>query len=131
VRERAFGEWEGLAFEEVRQRWPVESAAWRRGQDVPSVGMETRSAAAARFVTAVMDAALPLDDADTLVIASHGGVIVCGLTVLLGLDPVEWLGLRVLANARWAVIEAAAHASSGWRMVSYGEGADPGDGWDF
>jgi probable phosphoglycerate mutase len=131
LRERAYGQWEGLSFDDVRERWPVESAAWRRGKDVVSVGMETRSASAARFVTAVMEAALPMDDADTLVIASHGGVIVCGLSVLLGLDPVEWVGLRVLAHARWAVVEAASHASSGWRLVAYGVGASPGDGWDF
>jgi probable phosphoglycerate mutase len=123
--ERAFGQWEGLEFRKVAERWPVEAAAWRRGQDVPDVGMETRSAAAGRFVTAVVEAALRVDDGGTLVVASHGGVIVCGLTALLGLDPVEWLGLRVMGNARWAVIEAAGHASSGWRLTGYDLGA-----WD-
>jgi broad specificity phosphatase PhoE len=61
-----------------------------------------------------------MDDAATLVVASHGGTIVCGLTALLGLDPQEWLGLRVLPNAGWALVEAASHASSGWRLTYYG-----------
>jgi probable phosphoglycerate mutase len=122
LRERGFGEWEGLSIEEVMSGWPVEAAAWRRGQDVPEVGMETRSAAAGRFVSAVVMAAQTIPPDGTLVVASHGGVIVCGLTALLGLDPVEWLGLRVMGNARWAVVESAQHASSGWRLAGYNLG---------
>jgi probable phosphoglycerate mutase len=122
LRERAFGQWEGLSFEEILDRWPVEAAAWRRGQDVPDVGMETRSAAAGRFVTGVITAAERVPAEGTLVVASHGGVIVSGLTALLGLDPVEWLGLQVMGNARWAVVESGDHTSSGWRLVSYDVG---------
>jgi probable phosphoglycerate mutase len=122
LRERAFGQWEGLGFEEILQRWPLEATAWRHGRDVPEVGMETRSAAAGRFVTGVITAAEQVANGGTLVVASHGGVIVCGLTALLGLDPVEWLGLRVMGNARWAVVESADHASSGWRLASYDVG---------
>jgi probable phosphoglycerate mutase len=128
LRERSYGEWEGLAVADVQQRWPVEAAAWRRGEDVPSVGMETRRAASTRFVAAVTDAVLSLPSDGTAVVVSHGGVIVAGLTALLGLDPAEWHGLRVMGNARWALAEASPHASPPWRLAAYDVAGD-GDPW--
>jgi len=40
-RECAFGEWEGLTFEEVRARWPEQLAAWLGDTSVPPPGGES------------------------------------------------------------------------------------------
>ncbi|MDR3201669.1 MAG: histidine phosphatase family protein [Bifidobacteriaceae bacterium] len=131
--ERAFGEWEGMGIGEIAERWPAEHAAWRTGRDVESIGMETRAAAAERWFEAVAEAAGAVADGGTLAVVSHGGVIVCGLTRLLGLDPQAWFGLRVMANAHWAVVEASGHAPRGWRLAGYDLGAEPSEeelsGW--
>jgi probable phosphoglycerate mutase len=124
LRERTYGDWEGLTVAELTRRWPVEAAAWSRGEDVPEVGMETRLAASARFVAAVTEVALPLPEDATVVVVSHGGVIVAGLTALLGLDPATWRGLRVMGNARWALVEASRHSNTPWRLVGYDISAD-------
>jgi probable phosphoglycerate mutase len=133
LRERAFGEWEGLTADAVREGWPEQFAAWRRGRDVPSVGMETRAAAAARYAECAAEAAAKADDGASVVIVAHGGVSACGLTQLLGLDPVAWQGLRVMANAHWAVLEASDQGPAGWRLAGYDLGAAAGteelSGW--
>jgi probable phosphoglycerate mutase len=125
LRERAFGQWEGLAMAELAAHWPDQYARWRRGQEVPEVGLETRVATAERYVAAVRDALATIEDGP-IVIVAHGGVIVSGLTALLGLDPSEWLGLRVMENAHWAVVDASAHVASGWRLAGYNIGVVPG-----
>ncbi|MDR0944686.1 MAG: histidine phosphatase family protein [Bifidobacteriaceae bacterium] len=127
LRERGFGQWEGLTMEEVSRRWPEETARWARGDDVPEVGMETRAAAAERFDAAVTEAAQTVDDDGTVVVASHGGVIVAGLTRLLGLDPSGWRGLRVMGNAHWAVIERTRVGAPAWRIASYDLGVSASD----
>ncbi|MCL2788217.1 MAG: histidine phosphatase family protein [Micrococcales bacterium] len=122
LQERAFGDWEGLAVTDVAKRWPAESAAWRAGQDVPSVGMEGREAAATRYAAALRDAAKTVDDDGILVVVSHGGVTVCGLTALLGLDTATWRGLRVMANAHWAMLDRTSGGPAGWRLAAYNLG---------
>jgi probable phosphoglycerate mutase len=117
--EREFGLWEGHAVTDIAERWPTEYARWRAGDDIPEIGMETRKTAAARFVAAAADAVQAAPDGSTVVLTTHGGVSVCGITALLELDPVHWLGLRVMRNAHWAVLEAGRARAPGWRMVGY------------
>jgi probable phosphoglycerate mutase len=126
LRERDFGLWEGVAVAEIAQRWPAEFKRWRSGQDVPEIGMETRDRAAARMVACVEDAAGAAPDGSTVVLASHGGAVVCGITALLGLDPVGWLGLRVMRNAHWAVLEHGGPRRAAWRLSGYDLGQAEG-----
>ncbi|MDR1394114.1 MAG: histidine phosphatase family protein [Bifidobacteriaceae bacterium] len=126
LREREFGQWEGQSVADISERWPDEFQRWRAGQDIPSVGMETRGHAAKRMVDCIQTAAEAAPDGSTIVIATHGGVAVCGITGLLDLDPVEWLGLRVMRNAHWAVLEAGRSRRPAWRLTGYDLGAPDG-----
>jgi probable phosphoglycerate mutase len=108
-----------LAIDQIKQRWPDLYDRWRAGEDLPEIGMETRHDGAARVAACVFDAAGAAPDGSTIVITSHGGVSVCGITALLELDPVSWLGLRVMRNAHWAIIEGGGRRPPAWRLVGY------------
>ncbi|MDR2453374.1 MAG: histidine phosphatase family protein [Bifidobacteriaceae bacterium] len=126
LREREFGLWEGEAVTEIAARWPAEYERWRAGEDIPEIGMETRDHAAARLAACVAEAAEAAPDGSTVVAASHGGALVCGITALLELDPVRWLGLRVMRNAHWAVLERGGSRPPAWRLVGYDLGQPDG-----
>ena len=51
--ERAFGEWEGLAIEEIAERWPAEYEVWKRGEDPARAGAETRASVAERIAAVI------------------------------------------------------------------------------
>jgi probable phosphoglycerate mutase len=124
LRERQFGSWEGLAVTEIARRWPHWYDRWQHGEDIPEIGMETRSAAAERVAECVREAAASVADGGTLVVSTHGGAAVCGITALLELDPVVWLGLRGLGNAHWAVLDHGKRRSPAWRLLGYDLAAD-------
>ncbi|MDR3107742.1 MAG: histidine phosphatase family protein [Bifidobacteriaceae bacterium] len=128
LREREFGSWEGLAVADIQRRWPDRYERWQAGEDLPEIGMETRDQAAKRMTECVREAAAGVADGETLVVTSHGGVSVCGLTGLLELDPANWLGLKVMRNAHWAVLEGSGRRYPAWRLAGYdlGEGGQAG-----
>jgi probable phosphoglycerate mutase len=119
LRERQYGLWEGLAVADLAGRWPAEYDRWRAGEDIPEIGMESRAAAAARVAQAVLEAAAAAPDDSLIVVATHGGCSVCGITALLELDAQAWLGLRVMRNAHWAVLEGGGRRRPVWRLVGY------------
>jgi probable phosphoglycerate mutase len=119
LRERNYGQWEGLSVSELEPRWPAEYARWRAGEDIPEVGMEPRAAAALRTGAAIREAAAAAPDDSLIVVATHGGCSVCAITDLLELDPTNWLGLRVMRNAHWAVLEGGGRRRPAWRLVGY------------
>jgi len=51
--ETDFGDWEGLTFGEVMQRWPEEMKAWMASADVAPPGGESLSGAARRTLTSL------------------------------------------------------------------------------
>jgi ribonuclease H / adenosylcobalamin/alpha-ribazole phosphatase len=51
-REMDFGEWEGLTFAEVRERWPADLNAWLADPDAAPAGGESMTATARRVRTA-------------------------------------------------------------------------------
>jgi probable phosphoglycerate mutase len=126
LRERQFGLWEGLAVSEIEERWPDESKRWRGGEDIVEIGMETRGHAAARVTACAADAVAAAPDGSCVVLATHGGVSVCGITGLLELDPARWLGLRVMRNAHWALLERGGSRPPGWRLAGYDLGETGG-----
>jgi probable phosphoglycerate mutase len=75
LRERAFGEFEGLSFAQIEQRWPEQSARWRRRDpEFGARGGETLAAFHARCIEAIARlAARHLGH--TMAIISHGGVL--------------------------------------------------------
>ncbi|GAB3168597.1 histidine phosphatase family protein [Myceligenerans halotolerans] len=131
MRERSFGEWEGLTGEEIAERWPAEHARWRAGADPVRAGAESRRAVADRMGAAVLEHAAGLDSEDTLVVVSHGAAITLTLTLLLGQDPVAWRGITGLHNVHWSHLHAAdSQSHPAWRLVAHNVGAGyPLDHW--
>jgi probable phosphoglycerate mutase len=68
--ETDFGEWEGLTFAEIRERWPQEMAAWLASPDVAPPGGESFTATFAR-VLAARQRIIPAYAGATVVLVSH------------------------------------------------------------
>jgi probable phosphoglycerate mutase len=77
LRERAFGSFEGLTFDEITARWPDQSERWRRRDlDFSADGGETIPAFYARCVAAVERLARA-HPGQSIVVVAHGGVLDC------------------------------------------------------
>jgi len=75
LRERGFGEFEGLSFVEIEQRWPEQAAAWRRRDpDFGARGGEVLRDFRSRVVTAVTRLALA-HRGQSIALVTHGGVL--------------------------------------------------------
>jgi alpha-ribazole phosphatase len=86
LREKHFGAWEGLTYDEVAERFPEEWARWL--EDPPSVrpaGGETYAEMRDR-VLSVLFGLLDKHPRDTLAVVAHGGVNRAILCHALGLD---------------------------------------------
>ncbi|MEV7972263.1 histidine phosphatase family protein [Cellulomonas sp. NPDC089187] len=103
LRERSFGDWEGLTGDEIATGWPEQQKIWRAGGHPEGINAESRATVQARMTQAVHAYAADLDRDDVLVVVSHGAAIGSCLTGLLGL-PAEWRGLSGMSNAHWAEV---------------------------
>jgi probable phosphoglycerate mutase len=75
LRERAFGEFEGLSFAQIEQRWPDEAARWRRRDpDFGARGGEVLRHFRERVVTVVARLARA-HRGQSIVLLTHGGVL--------------------------------------------------------
>jgi probable phosphoglycerate mutase len=125
LRERHFGDWEGLTRAEIAAGWPDDHAAWRRGDDAHGrpPGGETRQQVAHRVRAAIENHAAGLDHGDTLVVVSHGAAITLAITAMLGQEP-TWRGVVGLTNAHWSQLTRASDGSQPpWRVVAHNVGA--------
>jgi ribonuclease H / adenosylcobalamin/alpha-ribazole phosphatase len=68
--ETDFGDWEGLTFGAVLDRWPAQLAAWQRDSDTAPPGGESFSAVASR-VNRALDQLLADHQGHTIVVVSH------------------------------------------------------------
>jgi ribonuclease H / adenosylcobalamin/alpha-ribazole phosphatase len=68
--EADFGEWQGLSFAEVSQRWPDELAAWLASPDAPPPGGESFAMVALRVLGA-MDRLIKAHQHSCAVVVSH------------------------------------------------------------
>ena len=73
IREMHAGEWDGLTFEQIRQRYPELYAARTHDLTIPLPGAEDPAEGLARF-SAAMEAAAQAAPGDFAVVA-HGGII--------------------------------------------------------
>ncbi|MCL1870821.1 MAG: histidine phosphatase family protein [Promicromonosporaceae bacterium] len=125
LRERAFGEWEGLTGAQIAEGWPERHTAWRRGDDETGLppGGETRAEVAERVRGAIEEHAAGLERDDTLVVVSHGAAITLAITAMLGQEP-GWRGVVGLTNAHWSQLTRAPLGSQpSWRVVAHNVGA--------
>lgn len=120
--ERFFGVWEGKNGQEIEAVYPEQYNDWRTGRDPQGLDIETRRSVGERVREAVEEWAEKTDG--VLVIVAHGAALKCGTTSLLGEDPSEWAGLRVMSNCHWTVIDHQAGYVPEWRILEYNSG-DP------
>lgn len=113
LRERFFGEWQGLTLAEVRRRWPVEVDRWRAGDPSPGCGIEHLDELAKRAAEALREAAGRSQDG-TVVVVTHGGAARMGCAELLGWPEAVARTLAGLANCHWT--ELRDDPVRGWQL---------------
>jgi glucosyl-3-phosphoglycerate phosphatase len=117
LREIDAGEWQGLTGAEVRVRFPEESEAIRRGDDVRrGITGETWTALGTRVAAGLRDFAATLPDRGVGVAVTHGAAARAGLGVVLGLPYEHWRVLGSLHNCAWAVLSCD---PGGWRLEGW------------
>lgn len=116
LRERAFGQWQGMLDAEVAERFPEAFARWKAGQPVEEYGVEARDDVAKRTAAALQDAADLAPDA-TVVVVGHGSSLRYGLGMLLGWPDEVLRTIRVLGNCHRADLRR--DPVRGWQLDGY------------
>ncbi len=119
LRERDFGQWQGLQGDEIAERYPEEYARWRAGKDVAGCAVEELDDLAKRASEALREAA-DLAPEGTVVVFCHGGTAKYGLAALLGWPAPVLPSLGPLGNCRWA--ELHRDTVRGWQLRGYNLG---------
>jgi probable phosphoglycerate mutase len=117
LRERAFGAFEGLTFDEIAARWPDQALRWRqRDPEFASPGGETLRAFYARCIDTVT-ALASRHRGGQIAIVSHGGVMDCLYRAATRADlaaPRTWR----LGNAS---INRLLHTPQGFSLVGWSD----------
>jgi probable phosphoglycerate mutase len=114
------GTWAGLTAAEVRERFPEEYTAWRRGEDIRLGGAESYREVAERAAAAVQPALEALGEGELLAVVTHGGVARALAGRLLGLPHEHWRSLAGLKNCTWSLLTERAER---WVLQGHGLGA--------
>lgn len=85
-REYHFGAWDGLHPTEIERRFPGQLAAMRSGQDFAPDGGERASDFAARVEQAFASVADRLDEGQSAIVVTHGGLIHSLVAATIGAD---------------------------------------------
>lgn len=104
LRERCYGQWEGLTYEEIRKRF--------ENQDEASCGIETFEDMQRRAVAALTELAVKHQN-EAIVVVSHGGLINSFLHYVTageqgtGITRIDNTGISVFryADRRWEVLQ--------------------------
>lgn len=117
LRERGFGIFEGLTFQEIRERWPAESERWRRRDPAfGPQGGENLIDFSARCVSAATRLAVA-HPGETIALVAHGGVMDClyRAATRVALDaPRSWQ----LGNAS---INRLLHTPGGFTLIGWSD----------
>lgn len=119
LRERYYGQWQGLTMTEVAQRFPVEHARWRVGEQDPGCEVESLDELGKRVGTALQDAADAVPGG-TIVVATHGGGARQGCGYLLGWDSTVLRTVGSLNNCHWT--ELRHDDVRGWQLRGHNVG---------
>jgi probable phosphoglycerate mutase len=120
LRERSFGQWQGLTMTEVALTRPVEFARWRAGADVIGGDVETLDDLGKRVADALQAATDRVPSGSVIVVATHGAAARSGIGHLLGWPREQLRTLRALQNCHWA--ELTHDDERGWQLGSYNVG---------
>ncbi len=82
LREYGAGEWDGLTFREIRQRYPELYGARGKDLSIPMPGQEDRGAGLLRFQKALLEAVN--QSRGDIAVVSHGGIMAAFLKSLGG-----------------------------------------------
>ncbi|MFD9894822.1 histidine phosphatase family protein [Amycolatopsis sp. NPDC058986] len=120
LRETHLGEWQGLTGEEVDAAYPGERDRWRADATWAPPGGESRVDVAERAIEVVADLSLPNSGAgDTVLLATHGGLIIALTAKLLGLPVEVWPSLGGIVNCHWVEL---VQRDGKWRLYAYNAG---------
>ncbi|GAA2715967.1 histidine phosphatase family protein [Micromonospora olivasterospora] len=119
LRERHFGQWQGLLLTEVAERYPDEYARWRAGAPDPGAGVESLDDLAKRLGVGLQDAA-DASPGGTVVVATHGGAARQGCGQLLGWDHAVLRTIGSLSNCHWT--ELRHDDLRGWHLRAHNVG---------
>ena len=105
LRERSFGEWEGMTREEICEHYADDYHSWRAhtGGETKH-GVESRIHTGRRGAEAVRDIVAKHHDETmptTLLLVGHGSWIVATVAVLLDMDPDDLNNVGAMRNAFW------------------------------
>src|SRR5690349_15938989 len=120
LRERSFGQWEGLTMTKIATTRPVEYARWVAGADVIGGDVETLDDLGKRVADAFQAAAELVAPGETVVVATHGAAARSGIPQLLGWPREQLRTLRALQNCHWA--ELTHDDARGWQLGAYNVG---------
>lgn len=119
LRERHYGQWQGLQISEVAERFPVEYARWRSGDPDPGCQVESLDALGKRVGEALQEAA-DAHPGGTVVVAMHGGGARQGCGRLLGWGPEILRCVGPLHNCHWT--ELRHDTVRGWQLRAHNVG---------
>ncbi|MFI6231750.1 histidine phosphatase family protein [Micromonospora echinospora] len=119
LRERYFGQWQGLLLDEVIERFPAEYARWRAGDPDPGAGVESLDDLGKR-VGGGLQAAVDAVPGGTVVVATHGGGARQGCGHLLGWGHDVLATVLSLANCHWT--ELRHDEVRGWQLRAHNVG---------
>ena len=126
LRERSFGDWEGMSGEELDAQWPKDFELWCRclGGEMRHRA-ESHEHAGERGVEALRDWSHRADADTDLFVFSHGALIENMLQVLfgIGLALPDFVSVTSMRNAHWArLVNAGLDDPDRWILVDYNHG---------
>ena len=125
-RETAHGEWEGLTYPELKNKFAEQYQNWSNGEEIrPGTTGETRSEVAQRMVEGIYDHMKLVPDGNVFVVATHGGAARVAAGKLMGLPPKTWISLGIISNCSWIVLDEPLKPELPWRLVEYNAGSLP------
>lgn len=119
LRERSFGDWEGLTRDEIEARWPAEFADWTSGDEPPGLNIESRAQVGERMGAAFAEYGADLRADDVVVLVSHGAAIRVAISAALGQHVEDWFGVGGLGNCHWSVLEPLDSRAPGWHLTHH------------
>jgi probable phosphoglycerate mutase len=126
LRERNYGDWEGLTQADLKQRWPESYARKRKGADAADLGhgIERPADVMKRAGEVLREIAETVRPGATVVVATHGGTARYGMFELLGW-PADQLGsLAALINCHYSELRHS--PDRGWTLYAHNLGTAEG-----
>lgn len=123
LRERHYGEWQGLTMGEVAKRFPEAYARQRAGGDDLGHGIETPQEVGKRVGEALREIA-DATPGGTTVVVTHGGAARYGVFELLNWPYSGIGGMAVLSNCHYT--ELSLDPVRGWVLKAHNVGAMEG-----